>query len=110
MRKSIKYLFTLTILLLVSCSNDDDSTTTTNEPIKDNEGKIVVLDSETLSLRLDQIIKGSNFPGFTIGIVKNGTQSYQDSFGYMDIASNKPYTNQTVQSIGSISKTFTQHH
>ncbi|OIQ19264.1 MAG: hypothetical protein BM557_06055 [Flavobacterium sp. MedPE-SWcel] len=104
MKKSIKYLFALTILVLAGCSNDDDKTT--KEPVKDNEGKIVVLDSETLSLRLNQIIEASNFPGITVGIVKNGEQSYQDSFGYMDIAGNKPYTNQTVQSIGSISKTF----
>ena len=56
---------------------------------------------------LEEVVDETEVPGFTIAIVKNGELAVQSSFGYADITTNRLYTNQTTQTIGSISKTFT---
>lgn len=59
-----------------------------------------------LTEQLTQIFKDADFPGFTIGIIKEGNIAYQNNFGFQNIENQQPYTNQTIQPIGSISKTF----
>jgi CubicO group peptidase (beta-lactamase class C family) len=59
-----------------------------------------------LSQRLSEIRENSEVPGFALTVVKNNKVLFQESFGYADIENGYPYTNQTTQAIGSISKTF----
>lgn len=91
----IVFLFSIAF---ISCDNSEDSTPTpVNPPINS---------VEDLSNQLQKVIDETEMPGFTVAIVKNGEIAYQNSFGFADIASQKAYTNQTTQPIGSISKTF----
>jgi CubicO group peptidase (beta-lactamase class C family) len=55
---------------------------------------------------LQKIHQQSNFPGFAIALVKDDSTLFANSYGYADKASKKPYTLQTIQPIGSVSKTF----
>jgi CubicO group peptidase (beta-lactamase class C family) len=50
--------------------------------------------------------KNSLIAGFAITVVKKDKILYQQAFGQADVAKNTPYTNQTLQPIASISKTF----
>lgn len=59
-----------------------------------------------LTAALMNIYDAEDAPGFAVSIIKNDVLLYQESFGRADIEDNKPYTNQTTQPIGSISKTF----
>lgn len=95
--KNVIYLFGFFILTLISCNKEDDDITPKG---------IEVVDETTLTLKLQEIFKKSDFPGFTIGIAKNGNSVYQKSFGLQNIEKNIPYTNQTIQPIASLSKTF----
>ncbi|MCB0662887.1 MAG: beta-lactamase family protein, partial [Saprospiraceae bacterium] len=61
---------------------------------------------ETLTAVLTAIYNNSKAPGFAVSVVENNALIYQESFGKADIAGNRPYTNHTIQPIGSISKTF----
>ena len=90
-------MFTLSILLgcflcFNSCSKSDDTIDVTGE--------------ERLTQELTRIAEESDLPGFTIGVIKEGQIAYQKSFGFRNLENNLPYTNQTIQPIGSISKTF----
>jgi len=59
-----------------------------------------------LSAALGKIIDETQAPGFAVTVVKNNSIVLQEAFGYADIQAQKPYTNQTVQHIASVSKTF----
>lgn len=85
------------ILILFSCSKDDEN-------ITPNPNTITT--SAELSAAMEDIIKDTDVPGFAVSVVKNNSILYQESFGYADVQAQKPYTNQTVQHIASISKTF----
>ena len=91
--KTTNYLFLLLIILLISCSDDE-------------EPAVKAGDETSLTERLEEIQLNSRFPGFTVGIVTGGKAAYQESFGFQDIQSQMAYTNQTIQPLGSISKTF----
>lgn len=92
------YYLLMISVLLSSCTDDEDFDT--------NQDSILVTNQESLALRLQQIFEASDFPGFTIGIVKNGNPAYQESFGKQDIKNDIAYKDQTLQPIASISKTF----
>lgn len=87
----------LTALLFISCDDDDNVTTPTQPPITT---------PAQLSTALTQIYTNSDAPGFAVSVVKDDVLLYQQAFGQADIANDLPYTNQTIQPIGSISKTF----
>ncbi|MDY8135645.1 serine hydrolase domain-containing protein [Aquimarina sp. 2201CG5-10] len=92
----MKQLMNVLLIFLItfsSCSNDDDSI-------------VNVTNEESLTKRLNQILVNSNFPGFTIGVIKDGENTYQESFGFQNLENKDSYSNQTLQPIGSISKTF----
>lgn len=55
---------------------------------------------------LNTVYEASDAPGFALSVIKDNTIIYQQAFGLADITQNKTYTNQTIQPIGSISKTF----
>lgn len=79
-------------LFFNSCSKRDDT--------------IDVVGEERLNQELTRIAEESDLPGFTIGVIKEGQIAYQKSFGFQNLENNLPYNNQTIQPIGSISKTF----
>ena len=88
-------LFSLTIS---SCEKDNENNPTPNPPLISTPAE--------LTTALTEIYSKSKVPGFAVSIVKNEAILYQNAFGKANIASNKSYTNQTTQPIGSISKTF----
>ncbi|GAB3280955.1 serine hydrolase domain-containing protein [Larkinella harenae] len=55
---------------------------------------------------LRTIHKKSNFPGFAIAVVKKDSLCFSNSYGYADKRKKKPYTLETIQPVGSVSKTF----
>ncbi len=62
--------------------------------------------SAKLEARLNEILKSSGFPGFATTISRGDTTLFSKSFGYADKAKQTPYTLDTIQLIGSVSKTF----
>lgn len=82
-------------MMLVAC----DKKSNENNPITVNT-------PEELTAALQEVYEGSEAPGFSVSIVKNDAVIYQNTFGKANIATEQPYTMQSVQPIGSISKTF----
>lgn len=60
---------------------------------------------DSLNLKIQEIIEDSDIPGLGLGIVGKDQIYYINGFGYADQEQKKPYTAQTIQNIGSISKT-----
>jgi CubicO group peptidase (beta-lactamase class C family) len=89
---SMKKLNVVCLILLVwGCSNCSKKTVKTVED----------LDTSFKDLSKDML-----FAGFAVTIVNKDKVLYQNAFGQADVAKNTPYTNQTLQPIASISKTF----
>jgi CubicO group peptidase (beta-lactamase class C family) len=61
---------------------------------------------QALDDRLTQLYQQSDFPGFSVAVVSQDQVVYQKGFGYADLAQKTPFTTQTIQPIGSVSKTF----
>ena len=61
---------------------------------------------KNLDKNLTKIYKESNFPGFSISIIKGDSTLYTKSYGYANKSKKTPYTLETIQPIGSVSKTF----
>ena len=59
-----------------------------------------------LSKNLNKIQLKSKLPGFSVAIIKNDKVIFSDGFGFADIKSKKPFTINTIQPVGSVSKTF----
>jgi CubicO group peptidase (beta-lactamase class C family) len=60
----------------------------------------------TFNKNISQIQAKSNWPGFAIAIIKNDSIVFSNGFGFANKAQKIPYSLQTIQPIGSISKTF----
>ncbi|TQO38229.1 CubicO group peptidase (beta-lactamase class C family) [Arenibacter algicola] len=86
------------ILTLTSCSNNDDGGTIP-EPFS-------IKTAAELNAYLDDMAKATDVPGFAISVVKGNSIVYQESFGYANIQNQVAYTNTTINSIASTSKTF----
>ncbi len=67
-------------------------------PSKDDPGN-------KLTTELLKIYKKKQFNGFGVAVVNDQGVLYAKGFGYSNKALESPYTNQTLQNIGSISKT-----
>ena len=61
--------------------------------------------SDQLTASLTRQFTASGFPGFCVSVIKNGHVTYQHGFGYADVAAKTPYTADTIQPVGSVSKT-----
>lgn len=97
MKRSI-FASTFTLLLAValfSCEKED------NTPIRDH-----IDTTEEFTARLTSIYNESDAPGFAVTVIQDDAVIYQKTFGKADIEAGRPYTDQTTQPIGSISKTF----
>ncbi|EZH74905.1 hypothetical protein ATO12_09230 [Aquimarina atlantica] len=62
--------------------------------------------SRKLTEELNKIYSKKYINGFSVAIVNQDGILYEKGFGYSDIKGNKRYTKNTIQNIGSISKTF----
>ena len=56
--------------------------------------------------QLQKIFEKSGFPGFSVAVVNENGIIYEQAFGFSDLENKIPYTQNSVQNIGSISKTF----
>jgi len=86
------------ILTLTSCSSNDDGATI-NEPTS-------ISSATDLNVYLGELEQSHTVPGLAISIVKGNNIVYQESFGYANIQNQIAYTNETINSIASLSKTF----
>ena len=59
-----------------------------------------------LTEELDKIYTRRHINGFSVAIVNQDGTLYEKGFGYSNIKANKKYTNNTIQSIASVSKIF----
>ena len=62
--------------------------------------------TDSLTQLLTEIQQNSILPGYAVAIVNPEKVLYQQGFGFADLDAQTPYTPQTIQNIGSISKTF----
>ena len=62
--------------------------------------------SEKLTNTLGEMQKKSNFIGYAVAVVNQNGVLYKKGFGLANVANNKAYTPQTIQPVGSVSKTF----
>ena len=62
--------------------------------------------SKKLTSELQQISANGNLVGFSVAIVNEDGTLYENGFGFADKKANKNYTENTLQNIASISKTF----
>ncbi|HMQ70272.1 MAG TPA: serine hydrolase domain-containing protein [Ignavibacteria bacterium] len=61
---------------------------------------------DSLKTELTELINNSDIPGLGVAIVSIDSALYLNGFGFADIESKSPYTDRTLQNIGSVSKTF----
>jgi CubicO group peptidase (beta-lactamase class C family) len=59
-----------------------------------------------LNSNLTKIQAASNLPGFAVAIIKNDSIVFSNGFGFANLIDKIVYSNETIQPIGSISKTF----
>ncbi len=73
-------------------------------------GMVVYLKAQTAEERLrdqlDSISRQNGLRGFGVSVFSTDSLYFQEGYGYADIKAKKPYKTNTVQNIGSISKTF----
>ncbi|MGC1515698.1 MAG: serine hydrolase domain-containing protein, partial [Maribacter sp.] len=62
--------------------------------------------ANTLTKKLDSIRQQGHINGFSVAIVNQNGTLYTHGFGFADVKENEQYTENTLQNIGSISKTF----
>ncbi|MCX6318623.1 MAG: serine hydrolase [Bacteroidetes bacterium] len=59
-----------------------------------------------LTQKLTEISKQTDFNGFGVALANDREVLYQNGFGIANVETKQPYTEQTVQNIASVSKTF----
>lgn len=91
-----RYLFIL-LLLIITCKKKEVA------PILEITADTSVSDS--LTVILDSLATNGPIVGFSAAIISNDTIVYNTSFGQADALNDVVYTNETIQNIGSISKT-----
>lgn len=67
----------------------------------------IKINNEELSAELQKIQDIGFLPGFAVAVVNAEGVLYQKGFGYADVESKKPFTVNSLQNVGSISKTIT---
>lgn len=92
MRKIL--LFTIVTWTLMSCHSAKDLQHA-NRRTKDS-----------LNVALDKIYRQGLFNGFAVAVVDEKATLYQKGFGFADAKEKKPYTENTIQNIASVSKTL----
>lgn len=91
-----KYLLFLVIVpLFISCQTTGNMGNITYQKVNDS-----------LCAEINTIYQQGHFNGFSVSVVNDQTTLYQEGFGFSDIKERKPYTENTIQNIASVSKTF----
>lgn len=92
--------FCLSILFYTNCTNNatTDQTTTT-----DQQNQVV---ADSLTQVLDGWYEQGHFKGFSVAIADDQGKLYTKGFGFANVTDQEAYTDQTLQNIASISKTF----
>lgn len=88
----------LVAALLVSCTQGDQ--------IARGQSADDVASQAALTATLQGISKRGVVVGFSVAVVNATETTYNESFGYRDLKSRSRYSNDTVQRVASISKTF----
>jgi len=92
----------ITLILLVgilfSCQEKPNT-----KKLNSNENNVI---KDSLTDELNEIYKQGHINGFSVTIVNQNKTLYQKGVGFSDKKNNKPYTENTIQNIASISKTF----
>jgi CubicO group peptidase (beta-lactamase class C family) len=86
----------LTIFSIISCSSLKNNGKNNNS----------ISANDSLTSELNQILEQGYFNGFGVAIVNENGPLYEKGFGFSDVSSRKIYTEETIQNIGSVSKTF----
>lgn len=94
MKKTSFLLFA--ILALFSCQQE----------AAQRESSVVEATKDSLSNKLMEIHRQGHINGFSVAIVNEKEILYQAGIGYSDLHSKESYTENTIQNIGSVSKTF----
>lgn len=94
------FLLLLTSTIIMSCATTNVSQT------PDNEKKGTKFAADSLTAEINQIYQKGIFNGFGVSIVNEHGTLYEKGFGFSDISSKKAYTENTIQNIASVSKTF----
>lgn len=84
------FLLIVSVYILVSCSASQQN----------NQS------GSSLTGKIDSLYSIGKFNGFAVSIVDAEGSLYQKGFGFADVAAHKKYTVETVQNIGSVSKTL----
>ncbi|MDQ0639127.1 CubicO group peptidase (beta-lactamase class C family) [Pedobacter sp. W3I1] len=61
---------------------------------------------DSVRLKLQDYLDQNNIPGFSVAILNRDKIVFESGFGYANVAKKQTYTPQTIQNIGSVSKTF----
>ncbi|WP_153800862.1 serine hydrolase domain-containing protein [Foetidibacter luteolus] len=61
---------------------------------------------DSLDFKLTQAFSKTKIPGFTAIIINKNGIVYEKSLGYANSNAHVPYTTQTIENVGSVSKTF----
>ncbi|MEM8484373.1 MAG: serine hydrolase domain-containing protein [Bacteroidota bacterium] len=86
-----KGLLVLVLLLLFSCQK---------------ENKVPDSTSQSLTARLDSLYEADVYRGFSVAVVNEDGLLYNRGFGFADVAAGRPYTEETIINIASVSKVF----
>ncbi|MRI01400.1 serine hydrolase [Kriegella sp. EG-1] len=89
----------LSLFFLTSCTNDDNVVALPAAPSN-------AMTAAELTTYFEQLTISTELPGLAISIVEDGSIVYQNAIGLSNIENQNPYTNQTINGIASISKTF----
>jgi len=84
------YLLFISFFILISCSVS-----------KENKNNKIALTNE-----INTIYNQKKFNGFAVSIVNENGTLYKNGFGFSDVENQRKYTTETIQNIGSVSKTF----
>ncbi|MEM6737916.1 MAG: serine hydrolase domain-containing protein [Bacteroidota bacterium] len=86
----------LAIVTFLSCKPKETS----------NEKSKIETQRDSLTMELIEIHKQGHINGFSVAIVDQNEVLYQEGIGYSNLTSKESYTENTLQNIGSVSKTF----
>ena len=86
----------LALITLTSCQQNETS----------NEKSAIETYRDSLTTELTDIHKQGHINGFSAAIVNQHEIQYQAGIGFANLDSKKSYTENTIQNIGSVSKTF----
>jgi CubicO group peptidase (beta-lactamase class C family) len=66
---------------------------------------VIAQADKELNKQLTGICRSTNLPGFAVSIIKNDSVAFSNGYGYADRQAKTAYTTQTIQPVGSVSKT-----